>query len=97
MVEIDWVLAEFQKRDDCVSQLENETGLAMGAADTCAKIAEDDLRKSIEAHGLYAVENFATEGGLTRVVNRANDEIKWLTDPMDRYFEKGDGSPPRCI
>lgn len=64
----------------------------MGAVDSCAKFAEDDLRRSLEAHKLYAAENFATEGGLTQTVSRVDDAVKRLTDRMDRYFEQGERS-----
>lgn len=46
------------------------------------------LQRSLEAHRLYAAENFATEGSLTQAVTRADDAFKWPTDRMDRYFEK---------
>lgn len=60
----------------------------IGAVDSRAKLAEDELRRSLEAHKLYAAENFATKGGLTQAVNRVDDAVKRLTDRIDRYFEK---------
>jgi hypothetical protein len=85
-----WVLKEFKTRDDRVAQLERDTGLLVSASDARAKLAEDELRRSLADHKLYAAETFATEGGLTQAVNRVDDAVKRLTDRMDRYFEKAD-------
>lgn len=90
-----WVLTEFRKRDERVNQLEKEVGIAIGAADARAKLAEDELRRSLADHKLYAAETFATEGGLTQAVNRVDDAVKRLTDRMDRYFEKPQTGRPR--
>ena len=87
---VSWVLRELGERDAAIDQLEKDAGLLIGAVDSRAKLAEDELRRSIEAHKLYAAENFATEGGLTQAVNRVDDAVKRLTDRMDRYFEKGE-------
>ena len=85
---VSWVLSELGKRDAAIDKLEKDAGLLIGAVDSRAKLAEDELRRSLEAHKLYAAENFATEGGLTQAVNRVDDAVKRLTDRMDRYFEK---------
>jgi hypothetical protein len=85
-----WVLTELRKRDAAIDKLEKEAGLMIGASDSRAKLAEDELRRSLADHKLYAAENFATEGGLTQAVNRVDDAVKRLTDRMDRYFEKGE-------
>ena len=87
---VSWVLSELGKRDAAIDKLEKDAGLLIGAVDSRAKLAEDELRRSLEAHKLYAAENFATEGGLTQAVNRVDDAVKRLTDRMDRYFEKGE-------
>ena len=92
---VSWVLSELGKRDAAIDKLEKDAGLLIGAVDSRAKLAEDELRRSIEAHKLYAAENFATEGGLTQAVNRVDDAVKRLTDRMDRYFEKGDSPASR--
>ncbi len=86
-----WVLAEFKKRDDKLAELEREAGVKIAATDARARVAEDELRRSIEAHKLYAAETFATEGGLTQAVNRVDDAVKRLTDRIDRYFEPKGG------
>lgn len=63
------------------------TGLLVGAVESRAKLAEDELRRSLEANKLYAAENIATEGRVTQAVNRVDDAVKRLTDRIDRYFE----------
>lgn len=90
-----WVLAEFRKRDERLGQLEKEVGLAIGAADARAKLAEDEIRRSLGDHKLYAAETFATEGGLTQAANWVDDAVKRLTDRMDRYFEQPKAGRPR--
>jgi hypothetical protein len=87
---VSWALTELGKRDAAIDKLEKDAGLMIGAVESRAKLAEDKLRRSFEAHKLHAAENFATEGGLTQAVNRVDDAVKRLTDRMDRYFEKGD-------
>lgn len=66
---VSWVLSELGKRDAAIDKLEKDAGLMISAFDSRAKLAEDDLRRSLEAHKLYAAENFATKGGLTQAVN----------------------------
>ena len=92
---VSWVLTELGKRDAAIDKLEKDAGLLVGAVDSRAKLAEDELRRSLEAHKLYAAENFATEDGVTHAVNRVDDAVKRLTDRMDRYFEKPASTPLR--
>lgn len=74
-----WVLAEFGKRD-----------LAIQAVEARAKIAEDELRRALEAHKLYAAENFATTHELANALGRVEASIERLADRLDKIFmEKG--------
>jgi hypothetical protein len=79
-----WIIAELGKRD-----------LAIQAEHARAKMAEDDLRRSLEAHKLYAAENFATTHELANALGRVETAITKLADRLDMILiDKGKGKDP---
>jgi hypothetical protein len=81
---VKWILAEFGKRD-----------LAIQAEHARAKMAEDDIRRSLEAHKLYAAENFATTHELANALGRVETAITKLADRLDMILiDKGKGKDP---
>lgn len=74
-----WVVAEFGKRD-----------MAIQAEHARAKLAEEDLRKGIEAHRLHAAETFATTHELANALGRVEASIERLADRLDKLLlDKG--------
>lgn len=74
-----WIIAEFGKRD-----------LAVQAVDARAKLAEEEVRKSLEAHKLHAAETFATTHELANALGRVEASIERLADRLDKLLlEKG--------
>ena len=85
------VNARFVRLEAEIERVEKEAALTVSAADARAKIAEDELRRSIEAHKLYAAEHFATEEGVSKALDPVLKAIERLTDRLDRLLAE----PPR--
>lgn len=73
-----WIMAEFRQRD-----------LALQAECARAKVAEDDLRRALEAHKLYAAENFATAHELKGELGEVRKSIDKLTERLDKILMIG--------
>src|SRR5688572_19857315 len=74
-----WVMGEMGKRD-----------LSIQVVDARAKMAEDELRSSLQAHKLYAAETFATTHELANALGRVEASIERLADRLDKILmERG--------
>lgn len=80
-------LARLTRMEAENERVERESRLAIEAANARARIVEDELRRSIEAHKLYAAETFVTEKAMADAVRPLSDSIDRLTDRFDRLFE----------
>jgi|GEM_PF-2721061 len=91
------VNAKFERLQAELEKVEKDAGLAISAADGRAKIAEDELRRSIEAHKLFAAEHFATEEGVSKALDPVLKAIDRLADRLDKLLAEGlpARSPPR--
>lgn len=78
---------------DCM-RIEKDGALAVAAADARAKMAEDELRRTIAEHKLFAAEHFATEDGVTKALDPVLKAIDRLADRLDRFLTEG-GGPTR--
>lgn len=70
-----WVIAEFRQRD-----------IAIRDEHVRAKEAEEELRKSLEAHRLYAAETFATAGDVRDAVKELKASVDGLTARLDKFL-----------
>lgn len=91
--------AKFKRLEADCMKIEKEQALALAAADARAKMAEDDLRRTIAEHKLFAAEHFATEDGVSKALEPVLKAIDRLADRLDRYLS-GEAptrqSPPRA-
>lgn len=87
-----WVNAEFDKRDAAILKVEREAALSIGIADARAKMAEEELRRSLDAHKLYAAEHYATNDDVVRAVDKIDGSIKDLSARIDQHFRPA--TPP---
>jgi hypothetical protein len=91
--------AKFERLEADCMKIEKEQALALAAADARAKMAEDDLRRTIAEHKLFAAEHFATEDGVSKALEPVLKAIDRLADRLDRYLS-GEAptrqSPPRA-
>lgn len=69
-----------------IERIEREGKLAIEAANARAHIAEEELRRSIEGHKLYAAENYATQEGLEKAIEPILRAIERLGDRLDRVL-----------
>jgi len=79
-----WLAREFQRRDEL-----RQTEFAKRDE------ATELLRRSLEAHKLYAAETFATKEGLTEAFDRVHDDLDKISDRLDSLTKiLLDGRPP---
>jgi hypothetical protein len=86
--------AKFERLEADCMKVEKDTALALAAADARAKMAEDDLRRTIAEHKLFAAEHFATEDGVSKALEPVLRAIDRLADRLDRFLTEGTGQPP---
>lgn len=86
--------AKFERLEAEIERVEKDASLALAAADARAKIAEDELRRSIEAHKLFAAEHFATEDGVAKALEPVLKAIDRLADRLDRFLSEGGQTRP---
>lgn len=91
--------ARFDRLEADIEKTAKDAAEAVALADGRAKIAEDDLRRALEAHKLHAAEHFATEDGVSKALEPVLKAIDRLADRLDRYLS-GEAptrqSPPRA-
>jgi hypothetical protein len=90
--------AKFQRLEAELERAEKDAAMARAAADARAKMAEDELRRSLEAHKLFAAEHFATEDGVGKALEPVLKAIERLSDRLDRLLTEGlptRQAPPR--
>ena len=87
------VTARFVLAEAEIERVEKEAAVKVAAADARAKTIEDELRRTIEAHKLYAAEHFATEEGMSKALEPVLKAIERLADRLDQLLV--DGLPSR--
>jgi hypothetical protein len=95
-VVIGWLLiigrrikADFDRLEAEVERVEKDGKLQTEAANERAKMVEEELRRSIEAHKLFAAEHFATEDGVNKALEPVLKAIERLADRLDRILAEG--------
>lgn len=88
-VAIGWAVGQLSKRDAAIAAVARDLGMQVAAEHARAKMAEEEMARSLAAHKLYAAEHYATDAGLKDAVDRVDDAVKRLTDRMDNYFAEG--------
>jgi hypothetical protein len=83
------VNAKFERLQAELERVEKDAALTLSASDGRAKIAEDELRRSIEAHKLFAAEHFATEEGVSKALDPVLKAIDRLADRLDKLLAEG--------
>lgn len=86
--------ASFERQATEIARIENDTRIAIQAADGRAKVAEEELRRSIEAHKLFAAEHFATEDGVAKALEPVLRAIERLGDRLDQLIAGNTPSRP---
>jgi len=94
-----WLASEFEKRDAARVEELRQRDLALAAETVRAKVAEEEVRRSIEAHKLFAAEHFATEEGVAKAIEPIIKALDKMTDRLDRVLSDYSASrpvPPRA-
>ena len=92
-----WVLTQLRARDEAIDaerraraqalDVERESRLLADQAEAArAKVAEDELRRSLEAHKLYAAKTFVSTHELAAALGRVEAAIERLTDRLDKWL-----------
>lgn len=89
--------AKFDRLEAELERVEKDAAIARAAQDARAKVAEDELRRSLEAHKLFAAEHFATEEGVAKALDPVLKAIDRLADRLDQVLAAGlpARQPPR--
>jgi len=90
-----WLNGEFEKRDSSRSTELEKRDLATQAETARAKMAEEEIRRTLEAHKLFAAEHFATEEGVSKAMEPILRAIDRLTDRLDRLLPDLPRQQPR--
>lgn len=81
-----WIVEQFSKRDlDRAAELAKHD-IALQSAVARATVAEEELRRSLEAHKLYAAEHFATNESVGKAMEGIQKSIDRLADRLDRLL-----------
>lgn len=83
------IKADFDRLQAEVERVEKDGKLQTEAANERAKMAEEELRRQIEAHKLFAAEHFATEDGVNKALEPVLKAIERLGDRLDRILAEG--------
>jgi len=81
--------SRFDQQDADIERIERENRIAVEAANERAKLAEEDLRRALDAHRLYAAEHFATEDGVEKALEPVLRAIERLGDRLDQLLAGG--------
>lgn len=83
------ITADFDRLEAEIARVERDGNLRAEAANERAKMVEEDLRRQIEAHKLFAAEHFATEDGVNKALEPVLKAIERLADRLDRILAEG--------
>jgi len=83
------IKADFDRLEAEIARVERDGKLQTEAANERAKMVEEDLRRQIEAHKLFAAEHFATEDGVNKALEPVLKAIERLADRLDRILAEG--------
>jgi hypothetical protein len=83
------IKSDFDRLEAEIARVERDGKLQTEAANERAKMVEEDLRRQIEAHKLFAAEHFATEDGVNKALEPVLKAIERLADRLDRILAEG--------
>jgi hypothetical protein len=85
---IRWVTAEMVKRDVWMSSELGKRDLRAEAETARAKMAEDDIRQSLNGHKLYVAENYTTSSEFNAALGELRATIGKLDDKLDQLLSR---------